>query len=137
MFENKLGTDQKYYKDLGLACLGLRFSPFLISLEGLLGESRGIAPLLSVYLGTRWGWVVNTTPRPLCPRERPGTHCTGGWVGLGAGLDRCGKPRPHRDSIPGPSSPVASRYTDYVNKALKGVICETTKKKEFNDCVAI
>jgi len=21
------------------------------------------------------------------PRERPGTHCTGGWVGLRAGLD--------------------------------------------------
>ena len=38
-------------------------------------------------------------------RERPGTHCTGGWVGLRAGLDRCGKSRPHRDSIPGPSSP--------------------------------
>jgi len=37
-------------------------------------------------------------------RERPGTHCTGGWVGPGAGLDRCGKYRPHRDSIPGPSS---------------------------------
>ena len=24
-------------------------------------------------------------------RERPGTHCTGGWVGPRAGLDRCGK----------------------------------------------
>jgi len=23
------------------------------------------------------------------PRQRPGTHCTGGWVGLRAGLDRC------------------------------------------------
>jgi len=28
------------------------------------------------------------------PRERSGTHCTGGWVGLRAGLDRCGKSRP-------------------------------------------
>jgi len=27
------------------------------------------------------GWVVNTTPRPLYPRERPGTLCIGGWVG--------------------------------------------------------
>jgi hypothetical protein len=27
-------------------------------------------------------------PAALCPRERtPGTHCTGGWVGLRAGLD--------------------------------------------------
>jgi len=24
----------------------------------------------------------------LYPRERTGTHCTGGWVGLRAGLDR-------------------------------------------------
>ena len=38
------------------------------------------------------------------PRERSGTHCTGGWVGLRTGLDRCGKSRPHRDSIPGPPS---------------------------------
>ena len=51
------------------------------------------------------GWAVNATTRPLYPRERPGTRCIGGWVGLRAGLDRCIKPRPHRDSIPGPSSP--------------------------------
>jgi len=24
------------------------------------------------------GWVVNATPRPLYPQERPGTHCIGG-----------------------------------------------------------
>jgi hypothetical protein len=36
------------------------------------------------------GWVVNATPRPFYPWERPGTHCTGGWVGPRAGLDRCG-----------------------------------------------
>jgi len=33
------------------------------------------------------GWVVNATPRLLYPRERPGTHCIGGWVGPIAGLD--------------------------------------------------
>jgi hypothetical protein len=38
-------------------------------------------------------------------RKRPGAHCVGGWVGPRAGLDGCGKSRPHRDSIPGPSSP--------------------------------
>ena len=27
---------------------------------------------------------------PLYPRERPGTHCVGGWVGRRSGLDRCG-----------------------------------------------
>jgi hypothetical protein len=38
---------------------------------------------------------VWTASRPgrLYPRERPGTHCTGGWVGPGAGLDRCRKSR--------------------------------------------
>jgi hypothetical protein len=38
-------------------------------------------------------------------RERLSTHCTGGWVGPRAGLDRCGKTRPHQDSIPRPSRP--------------------------------
>ena len=89
---------QLFASMLILAWLGFRFYPFLISLEGLLGESGGIALLLSVYLGTRWGWVVSTTPRPPCSRERPGTHCTGDWVSLEAGLDGCGKCRPHRDA---------------------------------------
>jgi hypothetical protein len=40
------------------------------------------------------GWVVNATPRPLYPpEERPGTHCTGSWVGPRIGLDGCGKSR--------------------------------------------
>jgi len=51
------------------------------------------------------GWVVNATLWPLYPRERPGTHCIGIRVGPRDGLDRCGKCRPHRDSIPEPSSP--------------------------------
>jgi len=51
------------------------------------------------------GWMVNAKPRPLYPRDRPGTYCIGGWVGPRADLDGCGKFRPHRDSIPGPSSP--------------------------------
>ena len=36
----------------------------------------------------------------LYPRGKPGTHCTGDWVGPRAGLDRYGKSRPNRDSIP-------------------------------------
>jgi hypothetical protein len=40
------------------------------------------------------GWVANATPRPLQPRERPGTHYVGGWVGPRAGVDRCGKTHP-------------------------------------------
>ena len=33
------------------------------------------------------GWVVNATPRPLYPRERPGTHCIGGWLEPRAGVE--------------------------------------------------
>jgi hypothetical protein len=40
------------------------------------------------------GWVVSATLRPLYSQERPGTHCTGGWVLPRAGLDGCGKSRP-------------------------------------------
>jgi hypothetical protein len=40
------------------------------------------------------GLLSPSRPSRFYPRERPGTHCTGGWVGPGAGLDRCGKSRP-------------------------------------------
>jgi hypothetical protein len=33
-------------------------------------------------------------PAALLPGKRPGTHYTGGWVGLRASLDGCGKSRP-------------------------------------------
>ena len=36
-------------------------------------------------------------PAALYPRERPGTHCTGGSVGPRVWMG--GKSRPHRDSI--------------------------------------
>ena len=78
------------------------------------------------------------------PRERPGTHCTGGWVGLRAGLDRCGKSRPHRDSIPGPSSlyEVAIptmlpgpdfrllfyKYSEHTHKSLRNACRQVFKK---------
>jgi hypothetical protein len=50
--------------------------------------------LLILHLGARTGWVVSTTHRPLYPRERHDTHCTGGWVGPRAGLDMCEKSLP-------------------------------------------
>jgi len=62
--------------------------------------SRGIAVLFLGPQHSRWGWW-GSSPRPglLYPRERPGIHCTVGWVGPRAGLEG-GKSRPHRDSIP-------------------------------------
>jgi hypothetical protein len=47
------------------------------------------------------GWAVNAKPG----RFTPGTNRRGGPVGPRAGLQGCGKSRPHRDSILGPSSP--------------------------------
>ena len=60
---------------------------------------RGIG-LLFHDRGTR-SWVSGQqhAPAALYPRERPGTHCTGGWVGPRAGLDGYGKFRLQRDSI--------------------------------------
>ena len=58
------------------------------------------------------GWVVNVTPRPFYPLERPGIHCVGSWVSSRAGLDGCGKACPLPAFDPQTVEPVASRYTD-------------------------
>jgi hypothetical protein len=60
------------------------------------------------------GRVINTTPGPLYPRERPGTLCIGGWVGSRAGLDGCGKSRPPPGLDPLTVQPAGSNYTNYV-----------------------
>ena len=59
-----------------------------------LRESGGIALL---YFRPRHQKSVKGqrhAPAAPYPRERSVTHCTGGWVGLRAGLDWCGKSRP-------------------------------------------
>jgi hypothetical protein len=75
------------------------------------------------------GWVVNATPRPLYPRERPGTRCIGGCVGLRAGLDGCGKSRPPPGFDLRTVKPVSSRYTDCAMPAhiqvFTELICNT------------
>jgi len=70
--------------------------------EGAEGEYR-YSSTLSLTSALDEGWVVNVTPRPLYPRERPGTHCVGGWTGTRAGLD---------EFDPRTVQPVAIRYTD-------------------------
>ena len=62
---------------------------------------------------------LNATPRTLYRREKPGTHCTGGWVGPRAGLYRCGKFRHPPAFDPRTVQPVASRYTDWAIPARK------------------
>ena len=58
------------------------------------------------------GLMVKATHRPLYPRERPGTHCIGGWVGSRSRLDGCGKSRTPPGIDPWTLQPVQSRYTD-------------------------
>ena len=67
-----------------------------------------------LYAVCSWGWVVNTKPRPLYPRKRPGTHWVGGWVGPRDGLDWCGKSHPPPGFDPWTVHPIECRYTDWV-----------------------
>ena len=75
------------------------------------GEQMFSSTLPSTSALDEGGW---STPRSgrFTPVERPGTHCIGGWVGLRAGLDGCGKSRPLLGFDPRTVQPVASRYTD-------------------------
>ena len=62
-------------------------------------RSRVIA-LLFLDHGTRRGVSGQRhAPGALYPRERPGTHCTGGWVGPRAGL---GKKAKAKQPVTGP-----------------------------------
>ena len=71
------------------------------------------------------GLMVNATPGRC--RERPGTHCIGGWVGPRAGLDGCGKSRPPPTGFdPRTVQPLASRYTDW---AIQCVIVVSIKQR--------
>jgi hypothetical protein len=80
-------------------------SPFLQAKKAL-RKSRGIALLCFQATALEGGKESASAPVAFYPRKRPGIHFTGGWVGGSqAGLDRCGKSRPHRDSIPEPFSP--------------------------------
>jgi hypothetical protein len=69
--------------------------------------SGGIAQLF-LNLGTRRGVWSASHPGRLYPQERPGTHCTGGWVGPAAGLDKCRKSRP--TEIRSPNLPARSEW---------------------------
>jgi hypothetical protein len=86
---------------------------------------RGVYLLLILDLGTRYGWLVSVTPRPLFSlgERTTGTHCTGGWVGPRAGLDTEARGKifcPRRGSnLDRPVvQPVARRYTDWATRLI-------------------
>ena len=68
--------------------------------------SRGIALSFHDH-GTRRGEGSASRHGRSLPRERPGTHCTGGWVGPRAGLDRCENLAPNE--IRSPDRPARSQ----------------------------
>ena len=75
---------------------------------------------------------------PLPPGKRPGTNCTGGWVGPRAGLDGCGKSRSCRDSIPDRPARSESLYllrnrgNIYVGLKIK-LVSKLLSKVEMSD----
>ena len=71
--------------------------------------------------GTQEVWRYSTTLSVSClvpvsclfyPQEKPGTHCTGGWVSPRASLDGCGKSR-LQDFKPQTVQPIVSFCTGY------------------------
>ena len=58
--------------------------------------------------GTRRGWGVGVTARPLFAPEKFGTHCTESWVDTRAALDRYGKSH-HPNGIRSPDRPARSQ----------------------------
>ena len=68
--------------------------------------------------------------RPLYPRERPVTHCIGGWVGPRAVLDGC-KNLASPGCDPRTVQPIASRYTDYAIPALQHFLVPYLKDHVF------
>jgi len=57
-------------------------------------------------LGTRYRGLSTTHPGRLYPRQRAGTHFTGGWVGPKPGLDWYGISRPSPGYDPRTVKPV-------------------------------
>jgi hypothetical protein len=62
------------------------------------------------------------------PRERPATHCTGGWVGSRAGMDVCGNPAPIGIRSPDRSARSQSLY----RLSYPAHISVVSSKKEGN-----
>ena len=90
--------------------------------------------MTSALNGGEWS---TSRPGRLYPRERPATHCTGAWVGSRAGLDGCGKSRPHRDSIPDLATTEASVFFFIIYTLLSSILtlsawCPSNMNKKIN-----
>ena len=85
-------------------------------------------------LALRWGGWSAPRPGRFTPRERPGTYCTGGWVGPRAGLDGCGKYRPPT-GIRSPDRP--ARSESLYRLSYPGPVLKKKKARKFENCVTV
>jgi hypothetical protein len=76
------------YEGLGEASCHLRGNSIIVKFapeHGMKDKSGVKVQLYSFFnLGSRWGWVVKATPRPLYPLERDPALTLHGLVGLRA-----------------------------------------------------
>ena len=116
-FKFQSRTKQFHYYSRDSKCIGKGKGKVLpiTGHKGPEGEQiySSTLPLTSTLDG---GWLVSTTPRPLYPRQRPGTHCVEGWVGPRAGLDGCGKSRRPPEFDPRIFQSVASRASCFISE---------------------
>ena len=101
----------------------IRFSRFLLVFE----QWKIMFHRLVFFAATTRRFLPLVKPMQVCLRHPmpcqqcchfwgelyPGTHCTGGWVGPRAGLDRCRKSPLPPGFDPRTVQAVASRYTDW------------------------
>ena len=90
-----------------------------------LRESRVIALLYFRPLHYKWVRGQRHAPAAPCPRERPGTHCTGGWVGLRAGLEWRWKSRP--TGIRSPDRPARRQSLYRLRYPAHHILCYRSK----------
>jgi hypothetical protein len=96
-------------------------------------ESRRIAVFCFQTSALERFWGVGVTPRQLSTPGKDTIHIVQeAWVGPSAGLDRCGKLRPHEDSITGPSSP----WPVAIPTDLPGPLWNTYPSLILSNCAA-
>ena len=106
--ENRLGVTQKQVM-VGIKTSSRGASQLVkvtFTLEQAMKAQKGRRGIALLCLSSRRKMGVGDqrqAPAALPPGDSVPT--VGGWVGPRAGLDGCGKSRPHRDSTPGPSRP--------------------------------
>jgi hypothetical protein len=95
------------YREIIAVCSEIR-EKIKFTLEQATNTLKGNKGIVYIFcnLGARWsGWSTSRAGRLTPRKETRYQLCRRVGGGPSAGLDGCGKSRPHRDSIHGPSNP--------------------------------